>query len=315
LREIQGYVFWDCESLKSISLPASLSVIDGSAFLNSSIENIVVDDANPNYFVSGRFLIRIDGMTLIRYFGDGEDLKADCLFDLGLGRIGRYAFYDCSALKSICIPSSIEILDKRCFSYCSSLSQVIFESGSKLTQIRGRVFIGCSSLTSICVPANVEHIFKECFFLCTSLIEASTELGSELARIAPMAFSCCRQLRSFVIPAQLEIIGSGVFQGCKSLCELIFDIPSQLRQLDLPPSEFGSLSIPDCVEVVSGGVGKQERQRRLLHFGRESCLSKIELRHSATFSVTGEDQDTASDSFVNLSEEVLRRFRCEFEAL
>jgi hypothetical protein len=107
----------------------------------------------------------------------------------------------------------------------------------------------------------------------------------------------------------------GIFRGCTSLRELIFDLPSCLKQLDLPPSEFGSLSIPDSVEVVFGGIGKQKSQLRLLRFGRESSLMTIELRHewdSWTANVGG---DADSNSFLYLPEKVLRRFRCQFEGL
>jgi hypothetical protein len=101
LEEIQGSALWGCESLKSICLPASLSVFSGSAFLKSSIEEIFVDAGNPHYFVSGRFLIGVDGMKLIRYFGHADDLGIDCLRDLGLRQIGPDAFSYCSILKSI----------------------------------------------------------------------------------------------------------------------------------------------------------------------------------------------------------------------
>jgi hypothetical protein len=123
----------------------------------------------------------------------------------------------------------------------------------------------------------------------------------------------CLSLPSLVIPAQLEIMACGVFRGCTSLRNLIFDLPSRLKQLDLPPSEFGSLCIADCVEVVFGGIGKQNNRLRLLQFGRESRLTTIELNHPGDFLCM--DPGSKSDSFVRLPEEILRRFRCKFEGL
>jgi hypothetical protein len=107
----------------------------------------------------------------------------------------------------------------------------------------------------------------------------------------------------------------GIFCGCSSLCELTFEIPSHLKQLDLPPGEFGSLCIPDCVEVVGGGIGKQNGQRRLLQFGRKSSLANIELRRPGDLWHIRQNTDTESDSFLDLSEEILRRFRCHFEGV
>jgi hypothetical protein len=232
-----------------------------------------------------------------------------------LRQIGPYAFLNCRALKSISISASIEVLGEDCFHRCDSLSEIIFEFGSKLTRIGRQGFVHCFSLTSICIPANVENIPDECCSYCTSLVEVSFELGSKLTRIEDRAFLCCCSLRSIVLPAQLEIIACGVFTRCDSLCEMKFDLPSSLKQLDLPASGFGSLCIPDCVEIVFGGIGtrKDQGRRRLLHFGGESCVTKIELRHWVDLWDEGKDKDTDSDAFVRLSEKVLRRFRSQFE--
>jgi hypothetical protein len=313
LREIQNCAFSRCESLKSIFLPASLSTLSADTFLSSSIEEVVIDAANPRYFVSGRFLIGVDGMKLIRYFGRAEDLGIDCLRDLGLRQICQNAFSYCSALKSIFVPASIEVLGLFSFASCSSLRQVRVESGSKIPELGQGTFVGCSSLRSVDIPATVETIADVCFDSCTSLVEILFEPGSKLTRIEMRAFCECCSLRSFVVPAQLEIMGYGVFRGCTSLCELIFEVPSRLKQLDLPPSEFGSLFIPDCVEVVFSNIGRRDGQRRLLQFGRESSLKRIELINLEDF--WDEDVSTEGNSFMDLSEEVLRRFRCQFEDL
>jgi hypothetical protein len=40
-----------------------------------------------------------------------------------------------SSLQTILIPSNVEILGSKCFSYCKSLSSITFESNSRLTRI------------------------------------------------------------------------------------------------------------------------------------------------------------------------------------
>jgi hypothetical protein len=44
MREIEHGIFFDCPLLKSIVLPASVSVIDPLAFFNSSIEEVFIDE-------------------------------------------------------------------------------------------------------------------------------------------------------------------------------------------------------------------------------------------------------------------------------
>jgi hypothetical protein len=50
-------------------------------------------------------------------------------------------------------------------------------------------------------------------------------------------------------------------------------------QLDLPRSDFGSLSVPDSVEDVHGNIGSVSGQRRALEFGRESSLISLNLKN------------------------------------
>jgi hypothetical protein len=89
-----------------------------------------------------------------------------------------------------------------------------------------------------------------------------------------------------------------------------------MRELDLPPSDFGSVSIPDSVEVVTGMIERFSGQGRLLRFGRESHLRELDLRKiEPSYAFHGIRKTPGNNVFVCLSEEVLRRFRFKFEWL
>jgi hypothetical protein len=60
--------------------------------------------------------------------------------------IGTSAFCRDMSLKSVCIPSSVEVIGQRCFSYCHLISTLIFETRSKLVRIESWAFGYCSSL-------------------------------------------------------------------------------------------------------------------------------------------------------------------------
>jgi hypothetical protein len=278
---------------------------------------IRVHEANTHYFVSDDCLIAIEGMILIGYFGRSDNLVlsreyqvlgeycfSECnsvrtvMFDEGskLTRIEKNAFLRCSELRSICIPAGVESIGDSCFQSCKSLSQVIFEHGSRLARIGKRTFQGCLSLESICIPAQIELLPIKCFAGCRSLAALTFERESKLTQIADEAFDCCDALR-----------------------HLVFGTPSKLKQLDIPPSDFGVLCIPDSVEVITGYVGEFDFRNRVLQFGRESRLIKIyliryvhvpRLRNSRKASAKLSQYAT----FLHLSEEILRRFRCRLEA-
>jgi hypothetical protein len=137
-----------------------------------------------------------------------------------------------------------------------------------------------------------------------------------LIEICDEALVQCSSLRSIAFPARVELVRFGALERCRSLCELTFEIPSAVKELDLPPSGFDSLSIPDSVEVVRGMIERLGGQNRLLRFGRESRLVELDLIQVKTFSGTpGVRKGAGQDAFVCLSEEVLRRFRFQCEGL
>jgi hypothetical protein len=95
---------------------------------------------------------------------------------------------------------------------------------------------------------------------------------------------------------------------------LKFEMPSRIRELDLPPGDFGSLSIPDSVEVIAGVIERLPGRHRLLSFGRESHLKQINLTKLTPFVIARDMRRSPGNHvFVALSEEVLRRFRFKFE--
>jgi hypothetical protein len=61
-------------------------------------------------------------------------------------------------LRSVFIPSSVEIIGHSCFWRCQALSSLSFERGSSLRQIEKSAFSGCTSLQSLYIGASVADI-------------------------------------------------------------------------------------------------------------------------------------------------------------
>ena len=101
--------------------------------------------------------------------------------------LGDYAFYDCSRLKSVVIPSSVTSIGERAFYGCSKLTSV--EIPSSVTSIGEYAFCGCSKLTSVEIPSSVTSIGSYAFYGCSSL--ASVEIPSSVTSIGSYAFEKC----------------------------------------------------------------------------------------------------------------------------
>ena len=214
--------FADCTALTSIEIPASVETIEAAAFMRCSKLATVT-------FEKGSQLKTIGGDYSSYYYG---------------------VFSDCTALKSIEIPASVETIEAAAFLICSSLATVTFEKGSQLKTIGGGyysssysyyygAFLDCTALTSIEIPASVETIEATAFKGCSSLATVTFEKGSQLKTIGGGyyyhyyygVFSDCTALKSIEIPASVETIEATAFKGCSSLATVTFEKGSQLKTI------------------------------------------------------------------------------------
>ena len=213
--------FADCTALTSIEIPASVETIEAAAFMRCSKLATVT-------FEKGSQLKTIGGDYSSYYYG---------------------VFSDCTALKSIEIPASVETIEAAAFKGCSSLATVTFEKGSQLKTIGGGyysssysyyygAFLDCTALTSIEIPASVETIEAAAFMRCSKLATVTFEKGSQLKTIGGDyssyyygVFSDCTALKSIEIPASVETIEATAFKGCSSLATVTFEKGSQLKTI------------------------------------------------------------------------------------
>jgi hypothetical protein len=129
-RFIGSYAFYDCSSLKSITIPESVTSIGERAFRGcSSLTSITIPESVTS--------------------------------------IGEGAFHDCSSLTNITIPESVTSIGGSAFYGCNSLTSITIPNSVK--SIGEHTFNGCSSLTSITIPNSITSIEESAFYDCSSL--------------------------------------------------------------------------------------------------------------------------------------------------
>lgn len=221
---IGSSAFRYCYSLSTITLPSSLTEIEGYSFGNTSLASITIPSSVTgigNYTFSSCYLLSsISLPKSITSIGQYAFYYCTSLTSItipdSITSIGQYAFQYCYSLSSIIIPDSITSIGNYAFQYCRSLSSDIILNGA--TGMGTNVFSGCSALSEITIPSSMTTVPYNTFQNCNSL--TSIILSEGVTTIAISAFNDCHVLTSIIIPNSVTSIGSSAFSNCYSLSKI-----------------------------------------------------------------------------------------------
>ena len=128
--------FLECTNIKSVILPNTLTAIGTQAFWGSSLVSISIPASVEEIRGSAFF-----GCSSLKTVTFGSKLKT----------IGSDVFLNCTSLTMIEIPASVETIEDQAFEGCSLLATVTFEKGSQLKTVDG--FSNCTALTTVDMSA------------------------------------------------------------------------------------------------------------------------------------------------------------------
>ena len=160
--------------------------------------------------------------------------------------IDQWAFYACTMLKSVTIPSSVTFIGLSAFQYCENLvnvdipTSVTIVEGSAFSYTKwydnlpdGEVYINntlyrykgtAPENTQIVVKDGTTRIAGFTFWNQSNIV--SIELPQTLTNIEHGAFEGCTQLSSILIPKNVAFIGCSAFAKCTGLMEVICLAPT-----------------------------------------------------------------------------------------
>ena len=117
------------------------------------------------------------------------------------------AFYECSNLKEINFPDSLQEIGSHAFQKCTAIEQLYFGDGLEI--IRQFAFCGCSALKTIDFGDKIKEIGQDAFDGCSALQNVS--FPESLVRIGYGAFNGCISMTDVNIPASVKEIGEKAF--------------------------------------------------------------------------------------------------------
>lgn len=265
--KIGGWAFSGCSKLKGLTIPDSVTTISDFAFMDCFIQTATLPSFACSYITTKTALKSV-------VITSGES-------------IGNGALYDCSALTSITIPSSVKSIGDSAFNGCTSLTGITIPSS--VTSMGEYAFCRCASLTSITIPASVTSIGDGVFSGCSSLTsitipDSVTDMGSWAFENCPIetatipadlcghirnsalktvvitsgdcigldAFWECSSLTSVTIPETVTSIGGEAFGRCTSLVSIT--LPNSIQNIKYNAfcdcSSLKSINIPESVTNI-----------------------------------------------------------------
>ena len=236
-----------------------------------------------NILPGGDNAVEVTGADGNEYSGD-VSIPAEVTHDgmtYSVTKVGSRAFYMCSSLTSVSMPS-VETIDSMAFFYCDNLTSVEMP---EVVTLNYAAFADCHILPSVEMP-NVVTIGNLAFDYCNNLAsvympKAKTigELAFEscyplaslsmpsVETISARAFNACYTLASVSLPASLASIDGSSFMGCSALCEIVVDSDNphyssidgilydkDIETIVLCPGARTSIDLPSTVTTIGQGA-------------------------------------------------------------
>ena len=220
MTEIPEHAFDHCTSLASVTIPSYITTLHASAFWYLKIEGnytqmalTIEDSPNPltiydsgssgnndmpfyDVDVIGAYI----GRDIIRTAKEGNTAFATaCLFN--------------TKLTSVTFGPQVTTIGDHMFDGSTSLNQILFEEGSRLTTIGEGAFKNIEANFAFAMPNSVTTLGDEAF-QNSGITEL--QLSDHLTTIGEYAFENCDALYRVTIPASVTKIGHYAFANCET---------------------------------------------------------------------------------------------------
>ena len=192
---IGSKAFQQCRAMTSVVIPAGVETLTGTFYECSSLEKVA--------FEEGSKLKSLNNVSNIGVFYATAVTSIDLPDSLEV--IGDYCFFNCK-FTSIEIPATVISIGIGAFR-SPSIEKVIFAKGSQLKEIRRNAFDNCSKLQSIVLPEGLTTIGQEAFKQTSALSYIS--IPSTVTTIERGAFylTCPVAVNLSALPDQTSVSG------------------------------------------------------------------------------------------------------------
>ena len=287
VKRIAAYAFEDCNVLKRITIPSTVTLLSEQAFFGcGGLESIEVDKSNSAFLSEGGVLFSKDRAALYVYPCNKPDeiytmpSSVICIYDNAFFAntrakkivisentrvIGNGAFFSCDSLEEIFVPKCVESIGYAAFSCCERLKNIsVAKDNPSYREIDGVVFSNDMTIlegypagktdTTYVIPNGVKYIGEWAFGSCDQLINITLPDG--IVFVGASAFYECTGLKSITLPSSVSYIGDRAFKVCGSIETIT--IPSGVEEIGeeafMICTSLKSINIPKSVTKIGNSA-------------------------------------------------------------
>lgn len=183
-------------------------------------------------------------------------------------QLGKYIFYECDSLNEISIPEGTTSIydtypldddkevDQKNDGAClagDAIEKITFESG--VTKVPSHLCEGLTQLKTI-EWGNVASLGYHSFNRCESL--TTIELPEKITTLPRLAFGGCKALTSVTIKGKLTYLGEMAFNNCSKMSKFTLKYPEELKTV------YKDV-FANCSELTELPIGKDKTPKSYLY--------------------------------------------------
>lgn len=264
--------FYSNSKTTSVTLPDGLESIGSAAFFFArNITTLHIPDSVKtigSMAFNGVSNAKLNIPASIEFIGDSAYSMSGVVdgdFPEGLTYLGEKAFFNCTGLTTISLPSTVETYGPNIFYGCKNVTYV--ELPQDMEKIPNGLLWNCTGLKRIYIPSSVKEIGNAAFY--GSGLE-KLNLPDGLQKIDQWAF-CSTKLKEIIIPDSVETIGFNAFIYCEGVQNCY--VGSGVKSIGKDAFYFWNNKYEDQTGVMHAATTETAKLLRYSGYGHEILIN------------------------------------------